>query len=128
MSTAIVLFRRDLRLADNPALVAACAKHDRILPTYIHAPDEQAPWAPGAASRWWLHHGLEALHGQLAAQGGDLHLLAGDTLDHLRALIRATGATAIHWNRRYDPAGIARDAALKAAQVWAAVMMSASKH
>jgi len=89
VSTAIVLFRRDLRLADNPALVAACAKHDRILPTYIHAPDEQAPWAPGAASRWWLHHGLEALHGQLAAQGGDLHLLAGDTLDHLRALIRA---------------------------------------
>jgi len=115
VSTAIVLFRRDLRLADNPALVAACAKHDRILPTYIHAPDEQAPWAPGAASRWWLHHGLEALHGQLAAQGGDLHLLAGDTLDHLRALIRATGAIAIHWNRRYEPAGIASDTALKAA-------------
>ena len=115
MSTAIVLFRRDLRLADNPALVAACAKHDRILPACIHAPDEEAPWAPGAASRWWLHHGLEALRGQLAAQGGDLHLLAGDTLDHLRALIRATGAIAIHWNRRYEPAGIASDTALKAA-------------
>ena len=115
MSTAIVLFRRDLRLADNPALVAACAKHDRILPACIHAPDEEVPWAPGAASRWWLHHGLEALRGQLAAQGGDLHLLAGDTLDHLRALIRATGAIAIHWNRRYEPAGIASDTALKAA-------------
>ena len=115
MSTAIVLFRRDLRLADNPALVAACAKHDRILPACIHAPDEQAPWAPGAASRWWLHHGLQALRSQLAAQGGDLHLLAGDTLDHLRALIRATGAIAIHWNRRYEPAGIASDTALKAA-------------
>jgi len=116
VSTAIVLFRRDLRLADNPALVAACAKHDRILPTYIHAPNQEAPWAPGAASRWWLQHGLEALRGQLAAHGGDLHVLRGNnTLAHLRALVGATGATTIHWNRRYEPAGIASDTALKAA-------------
>ncbi|MFN7137331.1 MAG: deoxyribodipyrimidine photo-lyase, partial [Thermomonas sp.] len=54
MSTALVLFRRDLRLADNPALHAACAAHARVLPVYVHAPDEDAPWAPGAASRWWL--------------------------------------------------------------------------
>ena len=115
MSTALVLFRRDLRLADNSALTAACAAHDRVLPVYIHAPDEDAPWAPGAASRWWLHHALEALRTQLAAQGADLHLRAGSTLDQLRDLVRATGATAIHWNRRYEPAGIASDTALKAA-------------
>ncbi|WP_028839687.1 cryptochrome/photolyase family protein [Thermomonas fusca] len=115
MSTALVLFRHDLRLADNAALTAACLAHDRVLPVFVHAPHEQAPWEPGAASRWWLHHGLEALRGQLAAQAGDLHLVAGDTLDQLRALVRATGATDVHWNRQHEPDGIARDTVLKAA-------------
>jgi len=61
MSTAIVWFRRDLRLADNPALTAALRMHDAVLPVYVHAPEEEAPWQPGAASRWWLHHSLTAL-------------------------------------------------------------------
>ncbi|WP_367275532.1 deoxyribodipyrimidine photo-lyase, partial [uncultured Nevskia sp.] len=51
MSTALVWFRRDFRVADNPALIAALAAHDQVLPVYIHAPDEEAPWQPGAASR-----------------------------------------------------------------------------
>ena len=50
MSTAIVWFRRDLRLADNPALNAALQRHARIVPLHVHAPHEEAPWAPGAAS------------------------------------------------------------------------------
>lgn len=115
MSTALVLFRRDLRLTDNPALSAACAGHDRVLPVFVHAPSEETPWQPGAAGLWWLHHALEALRVQLAAQGADLHVLAGNTLDRLREVVRATGATAIYWNRRYEPAGIACDTALKAA-------------
>ena len=115
MSTALVLFRQDLRLSDNAALTAACLAHERVLPVYVHAPAELAPWEPGAASRWWLHHSIEALRGALAAQGGDLHVGVGDTLGQLRALIRASGATEVHWNRRYEPAGIAVDTALKAA-------------
>ena len=35
MSTALVLFRRDLRLADNPAWHAACAGHAQVLPVFI---------------------------------------------------------------------------------------------
>ena len=115
MSTALVLFRQDLRLRDNAALTAACLAHERVLPVYVHAPAELAPWEPGAASRWWLHHSLEALRGGLVAQGGDLHLGVGETLGQLRALIRASGASEVHWNRRYEPAGIAADTALKAA-------------
>ena len=115
MSTALVLFRQDFRLADNAALTAACRAHARVLPVYIHAPSEHAPWQPGAASRWWLHHSLQALRGQLATQGGDLHVTAGHTLDTLRTLIRTSGASEIHWNRRYEPAAIACDTALKAA-------------
>ena len=115
MSTALVLFRRDLRLTDHPALVAACSEYERVLPVYVHAPQEEAPWSPGAASRWWLHHSLSALQQQLAAQGGELHVARGDSLTILRALIRASGADAVYWNRRYEPAAIARDTALKGA-------------
>ncbi|WP_426663860.1 deoxyribodipyrimidine photo-lyase [Rhodanobacter aciditrophus] len=82
---ALVLFRCDLRLADQPALVAACAAHERVLPVHLHAPHEEAPWGPGAASRWWLHPSLEALQQRLAAQGATLHVARGDRLPTLRA-------------------------------------------
>jgi deoxyribodipyrimidine photo-lyase len=112
MSLAIVWFRRDLRLADNPALAAALANHERVLPLYIHAPDEESPWAPGAASRWWLHHALSDLAQQL---GGRLLIRHGPSLDTLEALLAHSGAQAVYWNRLYEPAAIARDSAVKKA-------------
>ena len=115
MSTALVLFRRDLRLTDNPALSAACAAHAQVIPVFIHAPDEDGEWTTGAASRWWLHHALAALDQQLRAQHAGLHLRQGDTLDVLHALIRSSGATAVYWNRLYEPASIARDTRIKSA-------------
>ena len=63
--TAILWFRRDLRLADNPALRAAMAGGRLVVPAFVWAPQEEAEWAPGAASRWWLHQSLEELRGAL---------------------------------------------------------------
>ena len=115
MTTAIVWFRRDLRLADNPALQLALEQHRRVLPLYIHAPDEEAPWPPGGASRWWLHHSLAALATALARAGAPLLIRQGPSLPRLRELVKATGATAVYWNRLYEPAPIARDQAIKQA-------------
>lgn len=115
MSTAIVWFRRDLRLADNPALDHALRAHQRVLPLYIHAPDEEAPWAPGGAARWWLHHALDALQQDLRRAGAPLLLRHGPSLEQLLALGRACGATAVYWNRLYEPALTARDQRIKQA-------------
>ena len=115
MSTAIVWFRRDLRLADNPALDAALRAHDRVITVYVHAPDEEAPWAPGGASRWWLHHSLVALDADLRTRGGRLHVMRGPTFEALRELATQSGAEAVFWNRLYEPAVIARDGQVKAA-------------
>ena len=115
MDTAIVWFRRDLRLADHPALRAALAGAGRVVALYIHAPDEEAPWAPGAASRWWLHHSLAALEAALAARGARLTITTGASLETLLAVARASGASSVHWNRGYEPAVVARDTAIKAA-------------
>ncbi|MBK6378181.1 MAG: deoxyribodipyrimidine photo-lyase [Xanthomonadales bacterium] len=113
MKTAVIWFRRDLRLADNPALATALASHERIVPVYIHAPDEEAPWTPGAASRWWLHHSLRALDEDLRARGSRLHLARGPTLPALRQILRQSDATAVYWNRLYEPAISARDTQIK---------------
>ncbi len=115
MTTAIVWFRRDLRLADNPALDAAVAAAERVFAVYVHAPDEEGAWTPGAASDWWLHHALTTLDASLRARGGGLLVLRSASLDGLRSLIAATGASSVFWNRRYEPAVIARDKALKQA-------------
>ena len=113
MSVALLWFRRDLRLTDNPALTAALTEHDRVLPVYIHAPDEESPWQPGAASAWWLHHSLSALHADLRKRGAALHVRRGDSLQALRVLVGETGARSVYWNRLYEPAPIARDTRIR---------------
>jgi deoxyribodipyrimidine photo-lyase len=115
MPTALVWFRRDLRLADNPALAAALAAGYAPVPVYVHAPDEQAPWAPGAASNAWLDRSLRALAVDLAARGSRLVLRWGPSLAALEALAAETGAAAVYWNRLYEPAAIARDRTIKQA-------------
>jgi deoxyribodipyrimidine photo-lyase len=113
--TTIVWFRRDLRLADNPALAAACESPGRVVLVYVHAPDEEGDWPPGAASRWWLHHSLARLSDSLHARGATLHLRTGPSLTALRELVRDTGARRIVWNRLYEPALAARDASVTTA-------------
>ncbi|MGY6631713.1 MAG: cryptochrome/photolyase family protein [Wenzhouxiangella sp.] len=111
---AIVWFRRDLRLADNPALDHARKAHAQVLPVFIHDPAAEGDWAPGGAQRWWLHHSLAELDQRLRERGGRLHLLAGDSADQMDALLESTGACAVYWNRVYEPALVERDKALKA--------------
>ncbi len=114
--TTLVWFRQDLRLTDNPALAAALESGAAVVPVYVHAPIEEGAWAPGAASRWWLHHSLERLGEDLARRGSRLTLRAEpQTLAALLALARECGAVRIVWNRRYEPAAIARDQDLKTA-------------
>ena len=115
MSIALIWFRRDLRLDDHPALQAALRAGHQIVPVYIHAPDEEASWSPGAASLAWLRHSLIALDGSLRERGSRLILRAGPSLTALEQLIEETGAEAIYWSRRYEPASIAADAVIKKA-------------
>jgi deoxyribodipyrimidine photo-lyase len=113
LAPTILWFRRDLRLDDNPALTAALSDGAPIVPVYIHAPEEEVPWEPGAASRWWLHRSLAALDESLRARGNRLRILRGPSLESLRHLAHETGAHTIHWNRLYDPATRERDTRIK---------------
>ncbi len=115
MSACLLWFRRDLRLTDNPALSEALARGEPVIPVYIHDPDGEQPWAPGAATRSWLHHSLQALADALAARGSRLLIRSGPAQAVLETLIGETGASAVLWNRLYEPAIVARDTRIKAA-------------
>ncbi|MBC7951282.1 MAG: deoxyribodipyrimidine photo-lyase [Rhodospirillaceae bacterium] len=106
----IVWFRRDLRLADNPALTEAAALGRPVIAIYIHQPD--GVWREGGASRWWLHHSLDSLGRSLWALGIKLHLLRGPAEDVLIRLAQQTGAHSVLWNRRTEPWANHQDTAL----------------
>ena len=110
MVQCIHWFRQDLRLADNPALRAACA-YGAVLPLYILDDKNAGAHKMGEASRWWLHHALlslnQSLHGRLAVG-------AGDPMPILLALIARHSIRAVFWNRCYEPWRSERDKKIEA--------------
>lgn len=104
----IVWFRRDLRVDDQPALAEA-ARRGPVVPVYIHDPDELAPWTPGGATRWWLHHSLSALTESLHALGSPLIIRTGHPAPALMDIARATGADRVHFAESLEPDTQTRD-------------------
>lgn len=109
--TTIYWVRRDFRLTDNPALVAAC-ESGAVVPVFIC---DEVVQGHGAAPKWRLGLGVEAFAEVLRAVGSKLILRRGNALPTLRAVIADVGANAVHWNRLYDPDSRKRDEAVKAA-------------
>lgn len=118
-NASIVWFRQDLRLADNPALQAAVDRGGPVVPLYIWSPEDEGPWSPGAAGRWWLHHAIVALDADLRKLGSRLIIRVGRTVGTLASLFREVKADAVFWNRRYEPAAM---------QIEAEVESTARKH
>lgn len=112
-NVSIFWFRNDLRLTDNPGLHAALEASDKVVPVFILEDGTTGARPLGAATKWWLHHSLKALAGQINDIGGALILRRGDPREHLNALIQETGASAVFWNRRYGKASRDYDAGLK---------------
>jgi len=107
VSAGIVWFRSDLRLTDNPAWASATAEHDRVVPLFVVDP---ALWdRSGAHRRDQLAAHLEALDGDLRAVGGQLHVVRGDPVEMVPAMMRAHGAESVHWNADVTPYAVGRD-------------------
>lgn len=110
----LVWLRNDLRLADQPALAAAFARGGAVVPVFVLDEAGEGDWPWGGASKWWLHHSLAKLGAEIAARGGRLILRVGDSAKQLERLLVETGADAVYWSRRYEPAGRNRDAGVEA--------------
>jgi deoxyribodipyrimidine photo-lyase len=102
--------RRDLRLADNPALCAAVAAGGAVIPVFILDPETEAQ---GAAPLWRLGLSVAQIAADLETAGSRLILRRGPALEALRALAQETGAQTVLWNRLYDPVARDRDTQVK---------------
>src|SRR5262245_31859171 len=96
---SLVWFRQDLRLADNPALIAAIDRGGPIVAAYVL--DDEAPgkWKIGGAARWWLHHSLTSLAKDLGQRNIHLVLRRGPARTVIPKLAKEIGAEAVFWNR-----------------------------
>ena len=112
MSRSIMWFRRDLRLIDNPALLAAIEAGDEIVPVFIL--DPKLIQATGTKRLAYMAASLRSLDESL---GNKLHVCVGDQVDVLNALKKKYDATSVHISAEYEPYGVARDARIEAAGI-----------
>ena len=106
-------FRRDLRLGDLPALIAAGADGQTVVPLFVIDPAfDQA----GAPRRALLHDLLSDLDQQIRERfGSRLLLRVGDPVIEVPAVAAAIQAQEVYVSRDYAPYGRRRDAAVAAA-------------
>ena len=119
MSKPIVIhwFRRDLRLADNPALNAAVDRarevDGHLLCLYIHDDETAGEWIWGGAHRWWLNQSLKNLGETLTDRGNALVLRQGKAADVITDMVSNHHVAGVYWNRCYEAFAIKRDKAIK---------------
>lgn len=89
LRTVIVLFTRDLRVSDNPALALACRSAERVVPLFV-LHDGLGFAVPNRAR--FLRDCLEDLRGSLRQRGGDLMIRHGDPVAEALRVADETGA------------------------------------
>jgi deoxyribodipyrimidine photo-lyase len=116
MRTAIVWFRRDLRVHDHPSLAAARREAERVVPLFVLDPRLlDAGRFPSANRAWFLLASLRELRASLRERGGDLFVRAGRPESVLPALARELGAGAVHFASDVSPFATRRDRRVEAA-------------
>jgi deoxyribodipyrimidine photo-lyase len=112
-------FRRDLRLADNPALLAAAGAGDgSVLPLFVV--DPVLFGAAGAPRAAYLVRSLRALD---SAMGGALVVRQGRPAEVVTRIATEAGATEVHIAADYGPYGQRRDAAVEKALAGAGIAL-----
>jgi deoxyribodipyrimidine photo-lyase len=99
----IVWFRRDLRVADNPALLYGASQDAPIVPVYVADWEQGDRWAPGKAGSWWLAESLGRLSASLGSRGAALRVVPGRAEEVIPRLARSVEAREVVWNRLYEP-------------------------
>ena len=97
----LIWFRDDLRLADNPALTAACEAGRPVVCLYVLDEESEGMRPLGGAARWWLHGSLDRLGAALAGHGQKLILRRGPAGAIVPDVARSAGVARVYWNRRY---------------------------
>ncbi|MFB6281994.1 MAG: DASH family cryptochrome [Haloferacaceae archaeon] len=101
METALVWFRDDLRVDDNPTLADAAAAADEVVPAYVADPRRQGETRYGTRKRGphrarFRRESLRDLRASLRERGGDLFVRAGRPGAVVPDLAERVGAGAVY--------------------------------
>ncbi|HUG49289.1 MAG TPA: deoxyribodipyrimidine photo-lyase [Candidatus Limnocylindria bacterium] len=110
-STAIVWFRRDLRLHDHPALARAVRDYERVVPLFVLDDALLNGRWPSPNRVWYMARSVSVLAESLAERGAPLAILRGRPTEVVPEFARAVGAATIFVSRDYAPYGRRRDSA-----------------
>jgi len=105
-------FRRDLRINDHPALLAAFESSDEVIPLFIL--DKAQIKEAGAKLLAYMGQSLKSLDESL---GNNLHIIEGDQVEVLTALINKYGVQEVHISAEYERYGAERDVRVEAAGI-----------
>ena len=120
---ALIWFRQDLRLSDNPAFSEACSENEQIIALYIL--DKQI--SPlGAAQAWWLHHSLVSLSASLQKRGLNLLLRQGNPTEIIPQLTQELSVDIVCWNHCYQPLAIRQETKIKSLLAQQGVLVKSS--
>jgi deoxyribodipyrimidine photo-lyase len=112
MKTSIIWFRRDLRINDHPALLAAIESADQVIPIFIL--DKTQIQEAGEKLLAYMGQSLRALDESL---GNRLHIIEGDQVEVLKELIAQYQVQEVHISAEYERYGAERDARVEAAGI-----------
>jgi deoxyribodipyrimidine photo-lyase len=110
--TSIIWFRRDLRINDHPALLAAIESADQVIPLFIL--DKKQIEEAGDKLLAYMGQSLRALDESL---GNRLHIIEGDQIEILKELIAMHGVEEVHISAEYERYGAERDSRVEAAGI-----------
>ncbi|HUQ43523.1 MAG TPA: deoxyribodipyrimidine photo-lyase [Candidatus Limnocylindria bacterium] len=111
-STAVVWFRRDLRVHDHPALSHALERFERVLPLFVVDDHILRGRWPSANRRWFLAGALDSLRRELRERDSQLAIVRGNPSTVVAEIAAAIGAEAVVASRDFTPFGRRRDAAV----------------
>ncbi len=109
MSTALVWFRRDLRVADHAALHQALTHHARVYCVFVFDSGILDPLPRGDRRVAFILRAVEEVDVALREMGGALIVRHGDARVEIPRLAVKLGAAAVYANRDYEPAAVFRD-------------------
>jgi deoxyribodipyrimidine photo-lyase len=115
VTAKVVWFRRDLRLHDHPALIAAQSDGDRIAPLFVIDERLQTGRFRSPNRLWFMHGSVSALSIALEARGAPLSVVRGDPSEVVPAFAVAVDARRVVASRDYTPYGRGRDDRVAAA-------------
>ncbi len=123
----VVWLRRDLRLQDQPALTAACAECDDVIPLFVFDDPLLRSRQFGSPCVTFMVSCLYELAGALAARGLALQWRRGNQIDEVIRFVADVKADAMYWNRDYEPAAIERDRKVQQALMTSGVVVHTFK-